>query len=153
MQTDWSMKLSTHLKSAVKQAGGNKFISEKTGISLSTLNKTLSGGTKPSFENIAKIAIACNISLAQLEVQSNHQVHNSDNKYKPHFPEIDKSGIVEKLKDSGLDFHAFSAAIVTVTGILENQGAMVITNSVSKEQLVLAIGRAYLSIKSAYKEK
>ena len=56
MVTDWNKAFAVRLKAAVQAAGGNKVISERSGVPLSTLDKTLAGNTKPSFENVVKIA-------------------------------------------------------------------------------------------------
>jgi transcriptional regulator with XRE-family HTH domain len=49
-------EISERLKNAILSNGGYEIISQKTGISLSTLKRTASGKTEPKFSTVALIA-------------------------------------------------------------------------------------------------
>ena len=53
----------SRLKKAVKEAGGNKAISKKSGIVLGTLSQYIRGISEPSISKIAAIAEAWGVSL------------------------------------------------------------------------------------------
>lgn len=54
------------IKSAVKSAGGNNFVSEKSGINLRTLNNYISGRSEPKINAIVLIAETCGVSIEWL---------------------------------------------------------------------------------------
>lgn len=51
------------LKAAVQAAGGNKAVSEASGVSISTLNAYLAGTMMPSLAKLAAIAQACGVTI------------------------------------------------------------------------------------------
>lgn len=56
-------KVAERLRAAVKMAGGNKRISEKANVPLSTLNGYIGGKAIPTFHSITELAAACDVSL------------------------------------------------------------------------------------------
>ena len=57
------IKLQKRLKTAIKTAGGNKKVAEKSGIPIGTINNYLRGASEPTIQKIANIATVCSVSL------------------------------------------------------------------------------------------
>ncbi|MDC7788018.1 XRE family transcriptional regulator [Rhodoplanes sp. TEM] len=67
------------LKRAVQDAGGNAFVSARSGVPLSTLNTYLAGATMPSLAKLASVARACGISLDYLVTGKGEAVETTKN--------------------------------------------------------------------------
>lgn len=59
-------EIAKRLKKAVKQAGGNKRVSEASGVSESTLNTYLAGLYDPKVTTLERIAKACGLAVGDL---------------------------------------------------------------------------------------
>ena len=59
-------KFTIRLKEAVKKAGGNKAVAERSGVLLGTLNKYLRGVSEPSISKVSILANTCDVSVGWL---------------------------------------------------------------------------------------
>lgn len=72
------MAFQLRLQDAVKSAGGNNAVANKSGIPLATLNNYLSGKSEPTISRLFAIAKACNVSLDELVGLSNPRYGTED---------------------------------------------------------------------------
>jgi transcriptional regulator with XRE-family HTH domain len=63
MTREINIAMTERLRLAVVRAGGQKRVSAKAGISLSTVNNYLRQVTAPTANNAAKLAAACDVTL------------------------------------------------------------------------------------------
>lgn len=81
------MKIIDFLKEKVAEVGTQSAVARKTGVSHGTINKILSGDTRPELDTIRKIAAAYCIDLSELEEISNTSLNSSVVNVRPPKPQ------------------------------------------------------------------